>query len=296
MSTSEATAGQTPDMYGQVHPIETPELIAQKLVEFETELSKLSSGTSSEKAHVTQAEALCPELLTDDFKLMFLRCEVFNADLAAKRYCKYWTNRVDIFGPDRAFLPLTLGVGGALQDDETHIALGLGVITLLSSANDPMGRAVVYVDPGKMDRTRYVPTVLVRAFWYVIHAAVEDGNAQRHGVVFISDPGRAKFSQFDQTFSKMFITSLKGALPVRLSCMHIVRPPGFFSIVFPIVKVFLSEQMRKRIRLHNGKVEMIAEAFQTKYGLKKDALPTTIGGSLKTQHIEWVESRKALGL
>jgi hypothetical protein len=84
-----------PDNYGQKHPIETPELVASKLVEFDQEVASLPA---SETEFVRQAEDRCPELLTSDFKLLFLRCEVFNAELAAKRYAKYWNKRVEIFG------------------------------------------------------------------------------------------------------------------------------------------------------------------------------------------------------
>lgn len=66
-----------PDQYGQIHPIETDELIAAKRQEFETELAKIS-----EKQNVEMAQQRCPELLTDDFKLMFLRCEVFQANVS----------------------------------------------------------------------------------------------------------------------------------------------------------------------------------------------------------------------
>ncbi len=297
MSTNEAANadGTSRDVYGQIHPVETPELIAQKRQEFEAELDKIPSAA---KVHVAQAQELCPELLTDDFKLMFLRCEVFNAGLAAQRYCQYWTRRVDIFGPDRAFLPLTLGAGGALQDGDTHAALGLGVMTLLPEARDGRGRAVVYFDPSRLDKSKYSkPEVLVRAYWYVFHAALDlRVEAQRHGVVMIGDPGRAKFNQFDRAVAKAFIGSIRGALPVRLSCMHIVRPPAFFSVIYPLVKVFLSDLMRKRMRFHLGPDEKVVQEFETKYGLSKEMLPTAIGGTLRVNHDEWVESRIALGL
>lgn len=76
--TSEATEGQVPDVYGQVHPIETTELIQSKHKEFEAELNKLPKDKI---VNLIKAKEKCPHLLTDDFKLMFLRCEVFNADV-----------------------------------------------------------------------------------------------------------------------------------------------------------------------------------------------------------------------
>ena len=76
---SEATEGQVPDMYGQLHPVETPELIARKRQEFEAEIAKLP-----DKKKLEEAQKKCPHLLTDDFQLAFLRCEVFNADVSSR--------------------------------------------------------------------------------------------------------------------------------------------------------------------------------------------------------------------
>jgi hypothetical protein len=79
----EATKGQVADVYGQLHPKETPELISQKRTEMESEIEKLAADT---KQNLQQAQERCPELLTDDFKLMFLRCEIFNAHVSLLLY------------------------------------------------------------------------------------------------------------------------------------------------------------------------------------------------------------------
>jgi hypothetical protein len=69
-----------PDIYGQSHPVETPEIIAAALEEFRSQLHKASASAS--KNAVLHAQAKCPELLTDDFHLFFLRCEVFHIDVS----------------------------------------------------------------------------------------------------------------------------------------------------------------------------------------------------------------------
>lgn len=66
------------DIYGQSHPEETRELIEEKLVAFNTALEKIPKA---EKENVCEAEVKCPELLDNDFKLIFLRCEVFDAEV-----------------------------------------------------------------------------------------------------------------------------------------------------------------------------------------------------------------------
>jgi hypothetical protein len=64
------------DVYGQVHPVETPELIASKRDEFDAEILALPTW---QKLYIHRAQELCPELFTDDLKLLFLRSEVFCA-------------------------------------------------------------------------------------------------------------------------------------------------------------------------------------------------------------------------
>jgi hypothetical protein len=74
------------DMYGQIHPDETPQLVKEKLKELEIELDKLAEKDACE---YKQALEKCPELVNDDFKTMFLRCEVFNADVSDEKLSTY---------------------------------------------------------------------------------------------------------------------------------------------------------------------------------------------------------------
>lgn len=68
-----------PDQYGQRHPIETDALISIKLKELEVEIESIPK---ERREAYSQALEKCPDLLTDAFKLMFLRSEVFNADVS----------------------------------------------------------------------------------------------------------------------------------------------------------------------------------------------------------------------
>jgi hypothetical protein len=76
---SSVTSAHKPDMHGQIHPAETPELIVSKLKELDEELRALPQQKT---VFVRQAQDKCPELLTDEFNLLFLRCEVFNAKVS----------------------------------------------------------------------------------------------------------------------------------------------------------------------------------------------------------------------
>ena len=84
MASSDVTKDSKADVYGQYHPVETSDMISAKLEEFEREIKKLPEDT---KASLLEAEEKCPDLVTDKFKLIFLRSEVFNADVSILRVC-----------------------------------------------------------------------------------------------------------------------------------------------------------------------------------------------------------------
>ncbi len=202
---------------------------------------------------------------------------------------KYWKKRVEIFG-DKAFSPISLKEG--LADDQ--IAVERGVMTLLES-KDPSGRSLVFWDPSHLDSSKYTTESMVRAFWYVLHAATDDVDAQQHGIIVIVDPQRAYMSQFDSTIGTLFMNSMSGVLPLRLSGIHICYPPYFVSLVLPIVKMFMPERMQKRIRFHSGSKEEVIRTLERKFGLMPSMLPKEIGGDMTLDHKGWLARRRDEG-
>uniref|UniRef100_A0A7S1UYX5 CRAL-TRIO domain-containing protein n=1 Tax=Grammatophora oceanica TaxID=210454 RepID=A0A7S1UYX5_9STRA len=276
-----------PDAFGQKHPIESEELIATGLKELELEVSKLPDD---DRAAWEEAKVKCAsELIDDKFLLQFLRAEVFNADLAAKRLCGYWTKRLSAFGPDKAFLPMTLDQ--ALKDDDFPLRMGFATLV---PATDPVGRSILFFDPSKNDRTKYSIESLTRAVWYYMHAALESETAQQKGVVFMIYPQKAKLSQFDRGLANSVMSSLKLCMPVRVSALMICHPPFFFSIVFSVVKVFMGERVRKRVRVMSGSQISVMEELQV-LGLTADRLPTELGGAIELNATKYVDERKAAG-
>eukprot|EP00978_Attheya_sp_CCMP212_P036083 scaffold161126_cov46-Attheya_sp.AAC.1 len=68
------------DQYGQEHPIETPELISSSLSLLVVELADIRR---SERQYLVEAEEKYPELAkSDEHRILFLRCEMFNVDVS----------------------------------------------------------------------------------------------------------------------------------------------------------------------------------------------------------------------
>jgi hypothetical protein len=214
-----------------------------------------------------------------------------------------------LFGDSKAFLPLTQT--GANQDDAA--ALGRGFIRVVPGARDPTGRPILFVDPSRQDRTQYTRESMTRALWYVMHAALQkapggtsstsssdDSDAddldlhvlsQQKGIVVIAFPQKAKASQVDRKQIQMNVESFRGYLPVRLSAIHLCHPPTFFHLIFPLISMFLGDRLRKRIRIHSGKVQHVLEGLESKYGLTRDKLPLEIGGDVELNHELWLRDR-----
>jgi hypothetical protein len=202
---------------------------------------------------------------------------------------KYWEKRLVIFGPDRAFLPLTQDQ--ALKDDA--VAMGFGFFQL-TPCKDPSGRSIIFVDPSRQDKTKYERESMARSMWYVMHAALEDSETQKKGLVAMAYPKKAKFAQLDRGLAKLNMESIKGCVPVRMSVVHLCHPPTFFRIVFPIFKVFMGERIVKRFRVHAGPDESVLEKLAT-FGLTKDFVPSELGGNIVLDHKAWLSDRKADG-
>ena len=65
-------------------------------------------------------------------------------------------------------------------------------------------------------------------------------------------------------------------------------------MIFPILKLFLGERLRKRIRIHAGSEEAVQKDMDN-FGLTKDTLPSDLGGDIVLDHKKWLKERLAAG-
>jgi CRAL/TRIO domain len=298
-----------PDIYGQQHPIETAALIAVKLQEFDLQIQQqVSMYTSTESLlsppKFITAERLCPHIVTSSFKLLFLRCECFEIDNAIKRYIKYWDKRVEIFGEERAFQPITID-SFYERNEQSPLELGaLQIIYRHNSSRDPTSvpsikddeRNMLWVDAVKLDPTKYSREAGIRAFWYFFHALLEDEQVQQRGLICLCYSAHFSHKNRDPTFSRMCLASLQGCLPIRLSAFHGCHPPTLFRIAARLFLLFVGERIRKRVIPHAGTIEHVVSILENKYHISRDHIPAEMGGNLEMDVMTWIHERKAAGL
>jgi len=157
-------------------PEETPALIEEKISEFDKTLAKIDP---KKKIGCTLAQEKCPGLCEEDFKLVFLRCEVFQVKLAVDRWIKYWDLRLEILGAEKAFLTMT--IEGAMKGSEK--AISSSYMTVAEGVIDPDGRAIVIMDY-REEAGDLSDEDLFKAQFYHLYVVVSSQSAQERGAVF----------------------------------------------------------------------------------------------------------------
>lgn len=84
------------------------------------------------------------DLVQQADKIYFLRAEEFDAVLAAERLRQNWETRVELFGDELAFEPLTLD--GALRNDTKALETGFAQVTTLK---DDAERGILFLTPSR---------------------------------------------------------------------------------------------------------------------------------------------------
>lgn len=164
----------------------------------------------------------------------------------------------------------------------------------LTRSTDSAGRNLIWLDPSKQNRAKYSNDTMVKCVWYIFHAALEDVDTQKHGLIVMVFPKNAHFSDFNRELGSEITASIKGCLPVRLSAFVINHPPYFFRFIFPILKLFLGERLRKRIRVNAGSDEHVLQDLD-KLGIPKSSVPTELGGEVVLDHQGWLKERQSAG-
>ena len=224
-----------------------------------------------------RATTKCPDEVSNERKLLFLECEENNIPLAAQRLALYWQYRLDGFGEDRCFEPMTLA--GAMRGEAVNMAES-GIFQLMPTT-DAAGRAVIFARFAKRDYSLF--SAKQEAMWltYLLEIVVQHGSLQSRGFVFLVDASNVTRKQYARQSAQYMIRALEAVSPIRMCCRHVCNAnPLVTHIVFPVVQRLVAlKSVRLCTKVHRGSGEDLLRSL-AEFSLPRDRVPSDLGGGV----------------
>lgn len=307
-----------------------PGLVENALIDLDSELSALPAQEKT--AYLRSFHYPESYIHQRDFKLRFLRAELFDARNAAMRLALCLENFLDIFGEYALIRPILL------SDFSTKElkAFAAGRIQLMPF-RDRGGRRVIVGFPSR-DHHVYDAITRVKIHMYLWWVATECEETQRKGIVFITFQAETISDTLVSTTSKSnnddnvsqkivddvdyqdrveknlqhaqqgsdsnttlvsldfakYYSSRKGGLPGRLVSIHMCTPDTpYFAVLRTFVVAMLGID-RCRLRIHVGN-DTENRYCLSGFGIPHDQLPITDTGNIKINYLKkWFKLRRKI--
>ena len=242
-----------------------------------------------EKMVYLEAKRRCPELVkAESDPMRFIRCCDFDMKVAAQRLCLYWKGRLELFGKDRAFLPMILSGSGAFEKEEAA-CLFAGYPSILPDTEG--GKKAVLFDRRRWS-TMNEQTLRPKSIFYVFNLLSEDSRTQTEGIevlILLNFPMPMSWSERAINRIVKLVTK---SMPVRIN-MHLAlwsdserQFPMMRSIAFPGLAILLKWIPFSSIKFHTerSKGQIYRELRES--GFTHDGIPADLGGSWDFTGIE----------
>ena len=279
-------------------PATKPAQHAEDLLSQEQQQQAFQDIAEEDKAAYTQALREVPELV--ETETPFERFLATESDqnphaAAARRLCRYWRERVDIFR-ERAFRPMTQVCNGALTEQDVELLNTTAFVILPPDARQRTTVAIDISRLGSKYNYQFFLAAKLRFCFYVLHVATENPISQSVGVAAIGIRAAAP----DTELSKRCISLIRHALPIRCFEYHIVFLPSRLKemSLSNFVEQILSEAysllgfFSRTAFVHRGKSDQDVIRNLVACGFQKRSLPTWIGGTWTVKNFRtWQKKR-----
>lgn len=159
-------------------------------------------------------------------------------------------------------------------DETIQLALRDGFPSILEE-RDRRGRKVLIFYTSNWDPNLYSLEVVYRAFLLSLEKLLEDKQNQSQGFIVIVDWTNFTLRQSSHLTPKtlkLMIEGLQDCFPAQFKAIHFIAQPWYVEAALAVIKPFLKEKTRNRIKLHGGNLSTLHEC------ITKDILPTELGG------------------
>jgi hypothetical protein len=236
-------------------------------------LKEMEGLADEEKAAYVIATAKCPQLIgseTDPSR--YLYHSNGNALEAAQLLAKNWKLRIEVFGEERAFLPLDLSGNGALTEEDISI-LKTSWLALLP--NDTKGRTVLFVNAFRVAGAAIDGKEMRRArgSFYLLHQAAEKNRP--FCILYFGD----------SNFHTQMACYVMQCFPLELSGYYglFMPPPGaarmYENTTIPLFMQYMWEGYAPVTHtvVSESPQDMLQELLSL--GFEKESLPECVGGT-----------------
>jgi len=301
-------------IYEEIHGVRTlcpdelsPELVDNLLEEMSTELCLLPPNLKSVYKQTQNLKS--PSYVNErNFRLRFLRAELFNARKAALRFANFLETALVMFGPQGLQRPIRLS---DFNRKELRV-LNSGRIQMIPYRDRGGRRVIVGLPP--YDHDRFDHKTKAKIYFYLWFVASEDIETQRNGIVVViihnpaitdasttSSKGGYQNTPSQDTRSVPSVqwastyANYRGSLPVRMCANHLCTPDTpYYQMVQTFFALMMRSEGRCRMKVHVGQdTENLYEL--NGYGIPVDQFPITETGKIKTTHLKkWIQLRKSV--
>lgn len=244
-------------------------------------LRRLDDELAKLPAHQTvvyrEAKAHHPHLVTDEVKMQFLDCEEGDVALAAARLARHWEARLDVFGSDRCFLPMT--AEGAMRG-QIEPMIRQGIDTVLP-VTDATGRAIILVDGSKRNFDVYSFAQEIQAMFYLVQCLSENDEIRKRGLVFLMDGRNMQRSHYSRKISIMSQVIFQ-CMPIRCRAFHVFPNWLVHYVLAPVIKRMIPKGLRMRLKFHylgTAPPMPYLESWRALIYQKADSLSNSVGTS-----------------
>ncbi|XP_042910566.1 alpha-tocopherol transfer protein-like [Parasteatoda tepidariorum] len=152
---------------------------------------------------------------------------------------------------------------------------------------DKNGSIILFYSIGKWDPDKIPVPVAISVATFMLLQCIEDPATQVCGLRLIIDAKNVSLKHMralTPRYLQLFGKGLRNSLPIRFAGIHITNESIFFSYIFNILKLFLSEKIKKRVHFHEKDMKHLQKH------IPKEILPSEFDGdNTNYQASEWVK-------
>lgn len=273
------------DIHG-ITPVdeEDPASITQSLEKLQMTIDQIES-----KEAYDLASRINPNYVqSTSFRLMFLRCQDFDINAAAKMIVGHFEQKSIVFGSGEI---LAREVRQSDLNGTEMVMLRTGYLQILP-VRDAAGRCIIALTSGPVNDfpVDYGAINECRVMWYQTMSMLRDEETQKRGVVYLL----MNFTSFKvtvQDFSE--VMRMEAKLPVKLASGHYCYNDPDLTPFIRGFQIMVSEHERCRMRVHFGNRDDLDFTLQT-YGIPTEVCPLKRDGSFSIEnHRVWLEMLRA---